>query len=240
MNASGIINIDPQDSLHLRGGDGLYERFETSLVKRYLKPGGIFVDVGAHIGYYSVLAASIVGPGGGVYAYEPNPVNVALLRSNTERFEGIVRIRDCAVSDSPGRAKLYVSTINSGDHQLFQSAGREAVNVDVVSLDTDPALSSLQVNFLKIDVQGLEVSVLRGARETIARSPHLIGIVEYSPAHLRLAGLKRPGELLVLFDGMGLNVYMHEKKRRLKLVKPQSLKNLTSHINLIVSREPLL
>ncbi|MFA5377909.1 MAG: FkbM family methyltransferase [Dehalococcoidia bacterium] len=240
MNDTRLAYIDPQDSLRLRGGDGLYERFETALVKRHLKPGQIFVDVGAHIGYYSVLAASIVGPTGGVYAYEPNPANVELLRANTEQFEGIVRMRDCAVSDAPGRAKLYLSATNSGDHQLFRSVGREAVDVAVISLDSDPALAGLSVNILKIDVQGLEVSVLRGARELIARSPSLMGIVEYSPAHLRLAGLKRPGDLLDMLNGMGLNAYLHEKKRRLKVAKPQSLKNLVSHTNLIISRGQLL
>ena len=74
-----IQYLDRLDSLNLKV-DGLYERFETDFVRRTLKPGQTFVDVGAHIGYYAALAAELVGPAGAVHAFEPCPELVKLRR----------------------------------------------------------------------------------------------------------------------------------------------------------------
>lgn len=240
---SKVVAIDSLDSLHL-AIDGLYERFETDLVKRILKPGMTFVDCGAHIGYYSVLAASLVGPSGRVIAYEPAPENLATLRRNVERFRPLVEIREAALSDIPGWGHLYVSKANSGDHRLFKTQGWDEIPVRVLTLDSDLYLLQRPVDFIKIDVQGLECAVLHGGRETIRQSPNLIGIVEFAPWHLRQAARtsapNAASELLGILGELGLRSYMRGPKRRLVPATWPALKKLPTHTNLIVSKRPLL
>lgn len=237
---NGLIeHLDAKDSLNLHV-DGLYERFETGLVKRMLKPGQTFIDAGAHIGYYSALAASIVGPQGLVLAFEPDPTNMGLLRQNTERFGEIVQPREMALADRGGRATLYLSPENTGDNRLYRTAGWQDLEVDVTTIDERPELDGRPVDFLKMDIQGLELKALLGAKETIARSPSLIGIVEYWPLGLKLNGMKQPGEFLDALRDLGLRAYLKGAKRRLEPAKPPGLKRIGSHANLIVSREPLL
>ncbi len=234
-----LQHLDSGDCLNLKK-DGLYERFETSFVKRQLRPGQTFLDVGAHIGYYSAMAAQIVGPQGLVLAFEPDPTNVGLLRQNTAEFGDAVQVREMAVADKAGRATLYLSPENSGDNRLFKTAGWRDLEVDVTTIDERPELEGRTVDFLKMDIQGLELKALEGARETIARSPRLVGIVEFWPFGLKLNGLKQPGEFLDALAGLGLRAYLKGTKRRLEIARPQGLKRIPSHANLLVSREPLL
>lgn len=234
-----LEHLDDKDSLNLRI-DGLYERFETSWVRKVLGAGAVFVDAGAHIGYYSALAASIVGPQGLVLAFEPDPGNFGLLRRNCERFGEIVKPREMALADKAGRATLYISPDNSGDNRLFKTQGWRDLEVDVTTLDERPELEGRPVDFLKMDIQGIELKALKGARETIARSPKLVGIVEYWPFGLKLNGMKQPGEFLDALTELGLRAYLKGTKRRLEPAKPPGLKRIGSHANLLISREPLL
>jgi FkbM family methyltransferase len=231
--------LDAKDSLHLKK-DGLYERFETTFVKRQLRAGQTFVDAGAHIGYYSALAASIVGPGGLVLAFEPDPTNMGLLRRNTERFGEVVQPREMALADKAGRATLYLSPENTGDNRLFRTAGWRDLEVDVTTIDERPELDGRAVDFLKMDIQGLELKALQGAKEAIARSPRLVGIIEYWPLGLKLNGMKQPGEFLDALRSLGLRAYVKGTKRRIEPAKPPDLKRVGSHANLLISREPLL
>src|SRR4030042_2427827 len=105
------------DSLRLRTRKA-YEPWETSIVKRELKPGHVFVDVGAHIGYYTVLASGLVGPGGHVHAFEPAPENYAVLLKNVASLINVTSYR-MAASLRAGQADFYLSPINSGDNRLF-------------------------------------------------------------------------------------------------------------------------
>lgn len=237
---SRVEFTDPGDSLGLKK-DGLYERFETGLVKRLLKPGQVFLDVGAHIGYYSTLAASIVGPEGRVYAFEPDPGNAAVLRQNTARFGDVVKVFQAAVTDRTGRATLYLSPRNSGDHRLFRTPDkdRQAIEVETIALDELAELAGVKVDFLKMDIQGLEVKAIKGAEALIARSPGIVGIIEFWPTGLKLAGMK-PGDFLEALQGMGLLAYMKAAKRRLMPAKPRALKNVAGHTNLVIGRRPLL
>ncbi len=230
-----ITYIDRLDSLKLKV-DGLYERFETRFVQRTIRPGQRFVDVGAHIGYYSTIAAEIVGPGGAVHAFEPCPDNLELLRKNVEPFGSIVRVYPAAVAEDNGRAGLYLSDINSGDHHLYQSDGCRLVEVDVVSLDSIVEVRR-GIDFIKIDVQGSECRALRGAAETIWASPDLKGIVEFSPKHLVLAGSSVDEFWETLLD-LGFRVYQRYGDR-FDLAKYLDLKALRRHINLFISQGPI-
>jgi FkbM family methyltransferase len=203
-----LQHLDAQDCLGLQQTGGVYERADTSYVKSVLKPGQTFVDVGAHIGYYTTLAAGLVGLTGHVFAFEPEPANFANLALNTEPYGNGVRLYACAVSERSGLETLHLSAANSGDHRLYASdpaKPRDTVRVQVIALDDVPELASRAIDFLKIDSQGLETRVLRGARGIIGRSPNLKGIVEYAPWLLEYAGSSAK-ELLLTLQEMGLRV----------------------------------
>lgn len=221
-----LQRLDALDSLRL-GKRGIYERFETEFVRATLKAGQTFIDVGAHIGYYTTLAASIVGPEGAVIAFEPEPGNFEILRENAAAVSAPVVLYPVALSDKDGMTQLYLSRKNSGDHRLFFSRKREAIEVPMMRLDALPDLQGRRIDFLKVDVQGLETRVLAGARETILRSPRLHGIIEISPSILELAGSSKD-ELLALMEELGLEY----SKDRLALLEPGS------HVNLTFARRP--
>lgn len=210
-----IQHLDKTDKFMMRlRKSGGYERHEFALVRKLLKPGQVFVDVGAHIGYYTTLAAELVGPTGRVYAFEPNPLNAKLLRKNTAKFGDVVRIVRAAASDHVGSGRLYLNHGNSGDHRLYECPGRKSIEVDVVTLDS--VLDGVNVDFIKIDAQGVEPEILRGAEQTLMRSENMSGIVEYLPKRLVRRGVKR-GQLLRQLHQMGFEIYTF-RDQKLELI----------------------
>jgi len=198
-----LKHLDKLDSLRLKN-DGLYERQETRLVKRLLKPKQVFVDIGAHIGYYTVMAAEI---GCEVYAFEPNPESFLLLHENTKDMEN-VHLHNLALSNRDGKTKLYLNENNTGDHRMFEVEGRESVEVLASRLDN---CDIPKANFLKMDVQGFECHVLRGAVNLIEHSPDLQMLIEYSPNHLQEAGAS-PGKLIGMLLDLKFFIYVKNGK----------------------------
>ncbi len=186
-----MLELDPGDSLYL--GSHLYEPYESHLLMGLLRPGDIAVDVGAMIGYYTVIFAKHVGSDGRVHAFEPDPDNHALLRRNVElNGYGHVTCHEAAVGAERDRGRLWRAPENRGDNHVFPTRGREAVDIDIVALDD---VLDGPVNLVKIDVQGFEAKVLDGMSSLLARSPQLAMLVEFCPALLLEAGTQ-PHELI--------------------------------------------
>lgn len=196
------LRLDPEDSLFLGSHD--YEPYASKLVMGLLRPGDIAVDVGAMIGYYTVIMAKHVGSNGRVYAFEPDADNFALLESNVG-MNGYTHVdcRNVLVGAESGRGKLWRAASNRGDHHAFASADRESVDVDVVALDD---VVDRPVDLVKIDVQGYESFVLDGMRGLIDRSPQLAMLLEFCPALLLEAGTQ-PADLLERLRGEGFGLH---------------------------------
>lgn len=148
---------------------GLYELRKVGEIRRRLGAGGVFVDVGANQGDFALLAAGLVGPGGRVLAFEPEPGNAAAIRSNIA-LNGLtnVELREAALSDRVGTATLHRSAV-SGWHSLrpdLPDRDRDATTVAVQALDD---LGLPRLDLLKIDVEGAEAAVIAGARDTLYR-----------------------------------------------------------------------
>jgi FkbM family methyltransferase len=167
--------------LEVMNGNQMYEAETTQFAASVLQPGDSFLDVGVHVGYFSMLAASLVGSGGRVIAFEPNEANYQALRQNIEvnGFRHVTPVNH-PVGEHEHTADLYVNADNDGGHALwdvglhsFNRKSRETPEirkVEVVSLDrylADHDLGSLRL--IKIDTEGSEFAVLRGARETLRR-----------------------------------------------------------------------
>lgn len=150
----------------LRILNGTYEPEQTRLFEQLLRPGGVVLDVGANVGYYTLLASVLVGDGGSVHAFEPEPRNAEFLRRHL-RINGRrnVTVQQAAVSDHAGTARFDFGT-GSGTGHLVDAG---ALEVRTLRLDDYCAEHALAPAAVKIDVEGAEMSVLHGARETLAR-----------------------------------------------------------------------
>jgi len=169
-----------------------YEAETTELLLQLLKPGMTFVDVGAHIGYYSLLASIKVGPKGKIYSFEPEPNNYNFLIRN-------IMLNDCknifaiqkAVADFTGKANFVIAPY-SVSHSLYPDEtvpNIATIQVEVVSLDDFfSQLGWPKVDVVKMDIEGAEVRALRGMKGLCKRCPDLILITEFKPRRLRAAG----------------------------------------------------
>lgn len=168
---------------------GTYEEEQTRLFEETIRPGSTVLDVGAHVGYYTLLSSVLVGDGGSVWAFEPHPENCAFLREHARINRcANVRVSEVAVSDASGSARFDFGS-GSGTGRLA-AAGR--VEVRTVRLDDVVAQEGLAPAAVKIDVEGAERSVLEGARETLARhSPVLFLSTHGAEAHRACLDLLR-------------------------------------------------
>lgn len=170
-----------------------YEPSTTKLFKDTVKPGMVVVDIGAHVGYYTLLAAKQVGPTGKVYAFEPEQDNHAILLKNIEvnGYNNIVATR-MAVSNQQGISTLYVSGLDSGRHSMYRHGlpERGSASIETTTLDSFLALEGWpNIDLIKIDVEGAEVTVLDGMTSLIGKSAGLRLIIEFNPALLQDSGV---------------------------------------------------
>lgn len=215
--------LDPNDTLYLQSGQ--FELFETELVERLLKPGQTVVDVGAAIGYYTLIFARRVGPQGKVYAFEPGPQNFRILRKNV-RLNGYrnVTLEQAALSDRTGHLNLYLAPTNVGDHRVFDYyRDRPAVRVRSSRLDDYLRAGDGRIDFIKMDIQGGEWAALNGMEATLARNPQIMVLTEYSPRLLYEFGVE-PERYLRRLQEHGFTLYeVDESQRRLPRTDPQTL-----------------
>lgn len=171
---------------------GLFEPAETRLVRRLLSPGDTFVDVGAHIGWFTTVASRCVGSSGRVIACEPYPENLAVLRANLELNAcSNVAVVCSAIGAAQGTVTL-ASSGDSGSVTALDWANQGRVTVPMVRLD-DVAEAHGPIALLKMDVEGWESHVLEGATGTLRRTQRVL--FEVNPSALGRAGSSR--ELLV-------------------------------------------
>lgn len=187
---NGNVFFLPDDKIitpHMRTGS--YEGYESWVIRNYLRKGDVAFDVGACIGYYASLFSYSVGHNGKVVAFEPNRSNHLLAQANIRINCGLETSLRCeAVGDVEGKQTLHKCGFNAGDHRLSKEAPfegkRETEEVYCTKLDEYHG----PINLLKVDVQGYEIRVLRGARRQLD-SPHSMAMaLEYWPWGMDRAG----------------------------------------------------
>jgi FkbM family methyltransferase len=168
------FSLDLSDYIQRHIYAGSFERTESAIVRRMVRPGMTFVDVGANIGYYTALAARLVGPSGSVYAFEPSEYAFPrLCRMIDENSLTIARAIKCALADDSGERLLYGAVDEHPcDLHTATMIPHETPHTALVCTETlDQMADQLkikQIDFLKIDVDGFEPAVLEGAARLIA------------------------------------------------------------------------
>jgi len=173
---------------------GEYEKQTTYLFEKILHPSMIVVDVGAHVGYFSLLAARNVGPEGKVFSFEPDPTNYELLLRNVN-LNGYTNITpvNSAISDSTGLRTLFQTSLDSGRHSTYRHGLPHSGSVKVKTWTLDDFLETQNwpnVDLVKMDVEGAEVDVLNGMSVLREKMPGIQLIVEFNPALLKNAGVE--------------------------------------------------
>jgi len=188
---------------------GQYEQEEIEFVRRVLQPGDTAIDVGAHIGFFTMHMAALVGAAGAIHSFEPFDPNADLLeRSVAEnRFGDRVSFQRAAVGAATGSAILTfpVETLNSGGAYLLRDGtppltGNQKQDVPIVALD-DVTVRG-RVRLIKMDVEGAEPQVIRGAARLLAEHRPVI-LSELHPTQLARASGVTPDQFLDQMRAIG-------------------------------------
>lgn len=226
-----------------------YEPLVTRAVEQLLKPGDTFLDIGANIGYFSLMAAALVGPTGKVLAFEPNPENCHLLQASmaANGFEQI-QLYPYAVADEEQTFWLEVWGANSNGRILnaTERLNKEPDGFEVNSIVLDDFLPTPPtINLLKIDIEGAEYRAFWGMKRLLQQQHPLI-IMEFSPRLLQVTSqvepeiclnyLRQLGYMICVVNGQPQHTWVNMSNEAIigRLPDP------TGHIDLIAFPDPAI
>ncbi|SCG59197.1 methyltransferase, FkbM family [Micromonospora halophytica] len=192
---------------------GFIEYELSAFFLRHLRTGMTFLDVGAHLGYFTVMAARCVGPSGRVVSFEPTPTTYALLAANTAAFSHVTTV-DAAVWSSPGTLRLTdhgvgYSPYNSAFRSRLPEAVRQRVattvhEVPAVTLDGIVAEQGLTPDVVKVDAESAERDVLEGMRGLLTGARPVVTV---EVGDLDVPGAARSTDLVAMLAGYDYRAY---------------------------------
>ncbi len=150
-----------------------YEKYTFGFFDKFVREGDTILDIGAHIGLFAVVGAKIVGHGGTVYSFEPTPYTRSVLKEVVElnKVADIVKVRDEAVTDSVGVITFWDTgdRISNANSTIPTERMVDHYEIPCTTIDAFVEQNHLYVNCIKIDVEGAELNLLRGAQKTLER-----------------------------------------------------------------------
>jgi FkbM family methyltransferase len=186
---------------------------DLSWLAGHIQPGMTVVDVGANIGYYTLVFADLAGPSGRVIAFEPDPDLYGAAVENVRRNgkADTVRLHNCALGAQPAELHLLRGQFNSGDNRLRRADPETARAIAVRVMRLDDVLAAEKVDLIKIDVQGWECDVFEGMGQTLARNLETLKVYfEFWPHGIRQAG-RDPREAVAILRRFGYSIYRRER-----------------------------
>lgn len=203
--------------------DGFWEPGISVVLERFLKPGMTAVDIGANVGYFSLLMASRVGPAGRVVSIEANPAMAALLRETVAMngLDATVTVHNVAAADRAGELDFYIIPDRNLNGCILLDEWKGRVDPARLSRVRTAAADDIlahvgRVDMIKIDVEGAEHLVWKGLRRTLAKNPDIVVVLEYNAARHSQAGplaatMEADGFPLRFIDaGGGIGTVGHE------------------------------
>ncbi|HEV8293599.1 MAG TPA: FkbM family methyltransferase [Tepidisphaeraceae bacterium] len=194
------LNLDLRTYPDINMAVGLYELDTARLIHRLLKPGSWFVDVGANLGYFTLLAAKWTAPTGRVDAFEPDPLNRQRLEQHLHENDlgDRVRIYPIAASSQMGEVQLIhpqAAGTNHGMASFYKSLAGEGQTFTVPTARLDQILDG-SPDLIKLDVEGAELVAIEGMEKILHSSTPPKLIIEHNPTSCAAAGY-RPGDIFL-------------------------------------------
>lgn len=193
------IYLNPKE-----GDDVNYVNFDSlhrKIFKENLKEGQNILDLGAHVGYYTLIGAKIVGRKGKVYSFEPFPENSELI-SKSARENGLenIIVKQQAVNDVTEKGELYVWPESSRYNRTYKVNPRQLNSIEISKVKIDDFLDDYpRIDFIRIDIAGSEGRAIEGMKRLLKRdSPKII--MEFSPKRIKMSGYDPAKTLEVLKD----------------------------------------
>ncbi len=215
-----VMQVDPGDTAGEMAAGEAWEVATTHVFKQLIRPGDAIVDVGAHWGYFTLLAATLCAETGRVYAFEPHPKNFAMLSRNiaANHLSNVVTVQS-AVSNCDGSTQLFEARGSMGhsvntlpeEWRMFDGATPRAVAVSTVKLDNFFANNPVQPRLIKIDIEGAEPRALEGMQGLIKRCPEVALITEINPLYID-SDMAR--SFFGALTGLGLEIVIIDDDRR--------------------------
>lgn len=199
---------------------GIFEPYETELFRNTVQADDTFVDIGANIGYYTIIAAAKVGESGKVIAFEPAPENFAVLTKTiaANNFSNI-RTEKKAVADKDGTLVLNLHESNLGKHSLVKDAQdakgfNTSIEVETVAIDSYMAANAIsRADIIKMDIEGAESLALLGMQKTLEKTRAIF--MEFTPQYMKKAG-HDPKQVLASLRQFGFKLYNIDERARTK------------------------
>jgi FkbM family methyltransferase len=215
---------------------GRYDPQLVAYMRRALEPGMTVVDIGANIGYFAVLAASLVGPAGRVIAVEPEPTTAAILAANLWRNGAHnAEVLPLAAMAHTGHVPLIVNESGRSGNWVLPGGPAERM---VPCARLDELLDDGPVHFVKTDAQGADHLAIRGMEGTLARSPDVSMVIEFAPTIPDLHG-ETTLEVLRYLQSLGFAIGPMTEESQPNPMPPEVIMYLGEYhdwLNLLLTR----
>lgn len=186
------------------------DKEEIMLFGKIVKKGDIVIDIGANIGFYTILFSNLVGKEGRVYAFEPENENYNRLKKNTKNLKNVSLYKQ-AISNSSKSLKIYTSSLINVDHKTYKTSSyKKSYRVKATSVDN--FLRGRRVSFIKMDIQGAEFTALKGMKQTLVKNRNIKMYLECWPKGLQ-ENNSSPKQLLNFFQKKQMKVRVVENNR---------------------------
>ena len=159
---------------------GEWEPYTEELFQHAIKPGATVLDLGAHHGYFSLLASRMVGDKGVVHAFEPAPENFQILKKNIElnHLTNVVPVNQ-AISDTTATLPFFIEKQNDVQGSLYSTLRSNEFTIPVECVTIDEYMAGQPVDVIKMDIEGGEPAALEGMRKTLSNSKDLVLFIEF-------------------------------------------------------------
>jgi FkbM family methyltransferase len=217
------------------------DKFEIELLEKIIRPGFNIIDIGANIGFYSLLFTNLTGKKGNVHCFEPDLTNFNHLKKAVKKSTNVI-INNKAISDRDGLLTFYTSHRLNVDHRTYPvEKYKSTYQVDSISIDKYID-SKYKVDFIKMDIQGAEFPAFKGMEATLRNNQDIIVFMEIMPSGLKSFGVT-VNTVISYIRSLGFIIYLIKNKTVSLLedadIQKYELYKEDDYDNLILSRNLL-
>lgn len=177
-----------------------HEKEELKFINKNIKKGDNVIDLGANIGYYTILMSKLVGDEGKVFSFEPDPNSAEILKMNID-------LNDCknviivqkAVHNETNKVKFYICDTDNRNNSMYMEYN-DSIEVESIKLDDYFKDYTESITFIKMDIQGSEVNVLKGMQSLLQKNRNLVLVTEIFPQALTKAGTTTDEYMKIIQD----------------------------------------